>query len=36
VLDKDLFRFDLGDPVAGYQEVLQRVLQAVGSQFLLS
>ncbi len=26
VLDKDLFRFDLGDPVAGYQEVLQRVL----------
>jgi phosphoribosylaminoimidazole-succinocarboxamide synthase len=27
VLDKDLFRFDLGDPVAGYQEVLQRVLQ---------
>lgn len=25
VLDKDLFRFDLGDPVAGYQEVLQRV-----------
>ncbi len=28
VLDKDLFRFDLGDPVAGYQEVLQR-LQAV-------
>ncbi len=28
VLDKDLFRFDLGDPVAGYQEVLQRVLQA--------
>ncbi len=29
VLDKDLFRFDLGDPVAGYQEVLQRVLQVV-------
>lgn len=28
VLDKDLFRFDLGDPVAGYQEVLQR-LQAI-------
>ncbi len=28
VLDKDLFRFDLGDPAAGYQEVLQRVLQA--------
>ncbi|MEO1132310.1 MAG: phosphoribosylaminoimidazolesuccinocarboxamide synthase [Cyanobacteria bacterium J06639_1] len=28
VLDKDLFRFDLGDPVAGYQEVLQRVRQA--------
>ncbi len=28
VLDKDLFRFDLGDPVAGYQEVLQRVLQS--------
>ncbi|MEM6445323.1 MAG: phosphoribosylaminoimidazolesuccinocarboxamide synthase [Cyanobacteria bacterium P01_D01_bin.123] len=27
VLDKDLFRFDLGDPVAGYQEVLQRVRQ---------
>ncbi len=26
VLDKDLFRFDLGDPVAGYQEVLQRVV----------
>lgn len=26
VLDKDLFRFDLGDPVAGYQEVLARVL----------
>ena len=25
VLDKDLFRFDLGDPVAGYREVLQRV-----------
>lgn len=29
VLDKDLFRFDLGDPVAGYQEVLQRVVQQV-------
>lgn len=28
VLDKDLFRFDLGDPVSGYQEVLQRVRQA--------
>ena len=28
VLDKDLFRFDLGDPVAGYQEVLQRVQAA--------
>lgn len=26
VLDKDLFRFDLGDAAAGYQEVLQRVL----------
>ncbi|MDX2272401.1 MAG: phosphoribosylaminoimidazolesuccinocarboxamide synthase [Cyanobacteriota bacterium] len=26
VLDKDLFRFDLGDPAAGYQEVLQRVV----------
>lgn len=26
VLDKDLFRFDLGDPAAGYQEVLERVL----------
>ncbi|MCJ2542439.1 phosphoribosylaminoimidazolesuccinocarboxamide synthase [Thermostichus vulcanus] len=32
VLDKDLFRFDLGDPVAGYQEVLQRVLQVVEQQ----
>ena len=29
VLDKDLFRFDLGDPAAGYQEVLQRVQQAI-------
>ncbi len=29
VLDKDLFRFDLGDPAAGYQEVLQRVLSRV-------
>ncbi|GAB4210378.1 MAG: phosphoribosylaminoimidazolesuccinocarboxamide synthase [Synechococcales cyanobacterium] len=29
VLDKDLFRFDLGDPVAGYREVLQRVQQAL-------
>lgn len=28
VLDKDLFRFDLGDPVAGYQEVLQRIRAA--------
>ncbi len=28
VLDKDLFRFDLGDPAAGYQEVLRRVKQA--------
>ena len=28
VLDKDLFRFDLGDPVAGYREVLQRVQTA--------
>ncbi|MEN9252673.1 MAG: phosphoribosylaminoimidazolesuccinocarboxamide synthase [Thermostichales cyanobacterium BF3_bins_165] len=25
VLDKDLFRFDLGDAAAGYQEVLQRI-----------
>ncbi|MEN9225829.1 MAG: phosphoribosylaminoimidazolesuccinocarboxamide synthase [Thermostichus sp. HHBFW_bins_43] len=32
VLDKDLFRFDLGDPVAGYQEVLQRVEQKVSAQ----
>ena len=31
VLDKDLFRFDLGDPVAGYQEVLQRV-EAVAAE----
>ncbi|MCF2970550.1 phosphoribosylaminoimidazolesuccinocarboxamide synthase [Synechococcus sp. Nb3U1] len=29
VLDKDLFRFDLGNAVAGYQEVLQRVVQQV-------
>ncbi len=31
VLDKDLFRFDLGDPVAGYQEVLRRVLAVADS-----
>jgi len=30
VLDKDLFRFDLGDPAAGYQEVLQRIQQVYG------
>jgi phosphoribosylaminoimidazole-succinocarboxamide synthase len=34
VMDKDLFRFDLGDPVAGYQEVLQRVITDVGSSDL--
>lgn len=28
VLDKDLFRFDLGDPAAGYLEVLERVRSA--------
>lgn len=32
VLDKDLFRFDLGDPVAGYQEVLQRVKRALSGE----
>lgn len=31
VLDKDLFRFDLGDPAAGYQEVLQRVRQVASA-----
>ncbi|WP_017327944.1 phosphoribosylaminoimidazolesuccinocarboxamide synthase [Synechococcus sp. PCC 7336] len=30
VLDKDLFRFDLGDPVAGYREVLERVQAVAG------